>query len=104
MKIFIQNLTFNCIIGLLQKERKIPQKVLIDICIKSEKFIDYSKVCIDVENLYKEKKFFTLEQSLKKTIKFLKKRYPKMQQIKIKIKKPTIIHNAIVGAKLKKTY
>ena len=53
MKILIEKLTFECIIGILDFERITPQEVLIDISFKykyknSSSFIDYSKVASDI--------------------------------------------------------
>lgn len=107
MKIFVENLTFKCIIGLLKKERKTPQKVILDmgLTIQKEKMaIDYAQVATFVEHSYKKSKYFTVEDSLVDICGKLKAKFPQIKQIKIKITKPKILKNCRVGAVLEKKY
>lgn len=101
MKISIEKLTFNCIIGILDFERVNEQKVVIDISfeydfLNEENFIDYSQVSSEVEKLMKEKKFELLENAVIEVDKHLNKNYP-IKNLKIKISKPDIIKNCIVS-------
>ncbi|WP_044416404.1 dihydroneopterin aldolase [Halarcobacter anaerophilus] len=103
MKISINNLTFYCIIGILDFERDKEQKVLIDISFKykykdSSSFIDYSKIALDIENIMKEQKFELIEEAILFIKNFLKKSYP-IKKLKIKISKPNILNNCIVSIK-----
>ena len=49
MRIIIKDLTFETIVGILEKERHTPQKVIlhvkIDYAYAGENFIDYANVC-----------------------------------------------------------
>lgn len=102
MTILIESLEFDCIIGLLKKERVETQKVILDVAIglKEKKMVvDYAKVALLLEKTYKKKKFFTLEESLLHVSKILKKKYPQIKKISIKIIKPNIMENCRVGAK-----
>ncbi|NVJ52150.1 MAG: dihydroneopterin aldolase [Campylobacteraceae bacterium] len=101
MKISIEKLTFDCIIGILDFERDNEQKVVIDISfeydfLNEENFIDYSKISSEVEKLMKEKKFELLENAVIEVDKYLNKNYP-IKNLKIKISKPDILKNCIVS-------
>ena len=103
MKVLIENLEFDCIIGILDFERVTPQKVLIDISFKYKyktpsSFIDYSKVASKVEKIMKEKKFELLEDAIIYIEKYLNTTY-KLKKLKIKISKPNILTNCIVSLK-----
>ena len=64
MKVSIENLTFNCIIGILPFEREKEQRVIINCSFKYEfiknEFIDYSKVANLIENRMRKKKFLLI--------------------------------------------
>lgn len=107
MEILIQNLTFKCIIGILKSERVTPQKVKLDLSLhvkKNKMYIDYAKVALLVEKVYKKHSFYTVEESLEYLCKFLKAKYPKIDKICIKIIKPQALKNCDVGAMVKKNY
>jgi len=100
MKVFIKDLTFDVIIGILDYERTIPQKVIVDISFKykfkKKKFIDYSKVVKKVENTMKKNKYKLIEDALIDLNQILLKKY-RMKELYIKIIKPDIINNCTVG-------
>ena len=101
MKILIKNLTFNCIIGILDFERIKTQKVIINISFKykyKKTFIDYSIVVSEVENIMKNKKFELLEEAIIYIENYLTTKY-KIKKLKIKISKPDILPNCIVSLK-----
>ena len=103
MKILIENLEFECIIGILDFERITPQKVLIDISFKYKykditTFIDYSEIASKVEQIMKEKKFELLEDAIMYIENYLNKTY-NLKKLKIKISKPNILTNCIVSLK-----
>ncbi len=104
MKTIIEDLQFSCIIGLFKKERKNKQKIRLDMSIKAGAFVDYAKVVKVVKNLYKKEKFLLVETSLEKTAKKLKKEFPQISKINIKILKLKILKNCHVGAKFSKKY
>jgi dihydroneopterin aldolase len=103
MKIFIEHLTFNCIIGILDFERKKEQKVIIDISFKynykNEKtFINYSQITKKVEKIMKKRKFELLEEAIIFIENYLNCKY-KIKKLQIKISKPNILTNCIVSVK-----
>ena len=101
MKILIKNLTFNCIIGILDFERIQTQKVIINISFKykyKKTFIDYSIVVNEVENIMKNEKFELLEEAIIYIENYLTTKY-KIKKLKIKISKPDILPNCIVSLK-----
>lgn len=101
MKVYIEDLTFDCIIGILDFERVTPQKVVINISFEydfsnKDEFIDYSKVSNDIENIMTEKKFELLEEAIIYIENNLTNSY-KIKNLKIKISKPNILPNCIVS-------
>ncbi len=103
MKILIEELTFDCIIGILDFERETPQKVIINISFDynftdKSTFIDYSKVVNEIESIMKEKKFELLEDAILHIDSFLRNNY-QIEKLDIKISKPNILTNCIVSLK-----
>lgn len=107
MKLHIEQLQFDCIIGLLKKEREIPQKICVDTTIDvdtEEMSIDYARVARLIETTYKTERFFTVEESLVHITQSLKENFPSIKKIHIKVVKPQIIANCRVGASYSKKY
>lgn len=103
MKIKIENLTFNCIIGILPFERKKEQKVIIDCSFKYDykdgEFIDYSIVANDIKNIMIEKKFELLEEAILYIKNSLKTKFS-IKKLKLTIKKPDILSDCEVSLSL----
>jgi dihydroneopterin aldolase len=101
MVVHIDHLSFDAIVGILPFEREIPQKIVLHVKIKydfnGKDFIDYAHVCTLIENDMKEKQYALLEEALEGIYTKLFATYPYMRSIRLKIFKPTIIPNAIVG-------
>ncbi len=100
MKVNINDLTFNTIIGILDFERINKQKIIVDISFeydfKKDKFIDYSKISKLVEQTMKKKKFKLIEEAIIYLQKKLNKKF-KLKNLVIKITKPNILKNCIVS-------
>jgi dihydroneopterin aldolase len=102
LKINIDNLTFKCIVGILPIERKIKQKVIIDISFyyfydkKSQNIIDYTKVIYLMKKLMKKNKYGFLEDAIIDIRQKIKKKF-KIKKLKLKIKKPNIVKNCEVS-------
>ncbi len=101
MKVYIEDLSFDCIIGILDFERETAQKVIINLSFEydfsnKDEFIDYSKVSNDIENIMTEKKFELLEEAIIYIENNLTNSY-KIKNLKIKISKPNILPNCIVS-------
>ena len=103
MKIYIEDLKFDCIIGILDFERKKEQEVIINLSFKYnyknlDNFIDYSEISKKIERIMKKKKFELLEDAIIYIENFLYKSY-NIKKLKIKISKPNILTNCIVSLK-----
>lgn len=102
MKVQINDLTFQCIIGILPFERKNTQKVVVDISFKYDYekgiFIDYSEVALLVKQNLKKQKFGLIEDAIVDTKELLYYMY-NMKSLKIKITKPEILKDCKVSVK-----
>ena len=100
MKIEISDLTFKCIIGILDFERIKKQRVIINISFEydfsKDLFIDYSKISNLIKSTMKKEKFLLLEDAILHFKTLLPNSY-KIYNLKIKISKPNILKNCIVS-------
>ncbi len=100
LKVHIKNLSFKCIIGILDFERIKKQKVIINLSFKyaykKDKFIDYSHIANLVKKEMKKKKFELLEDAIIHLENLLYKKYP-IKKLHISITKPNILKNCIVS-------
>jgi len=101
MTIHIEDLIFECIIGLLDFERITPQKVIVDLEISyeysSEEFINYANIVNDIKDELIKNKYKLLEDALLSIKNRLIKNYPKIKTLKLKISKPNILNDCSVG-------
>jgi dihydroneopterin aldolase len=101
LTIHIEELTFECIIGILDFERINIQKVIIDLKINytytNDFFINYAEVINLIEKNMIDKKYKLLETALEKLEQKLLSTYPKIESFNLKISKPNIIDNANVA-------
>ncbi|MDD2894758.1 MAG: dihydroneopterin aldolase [Aliarcobacter sp.] len=100
MKIEITDLSFKCIIGILDFERIKKQKVLINVSFDYEyskdSFIDYAEVSNLIKKTMKKEKFLLLEDTILYLINLLNNNY-KIDNLQIKISKPNILKDCIVS-------
>lgn len=102
MKVYIQNLTFDTIIGILDFERTTPQKVIVNISFKykfnkhSKDFVNYAEVASLIEKLMKEKQYLLIEDAILDIRKNLKDVFH-IKDINLKITKPNILTNCTVS-------
>ncbi|MEA3384687.1 MAG: dihydroneopterin aldolase [Campylobacterota bacterium] len=103
MRVYINDLKFKAIIGILDFERVKAQKVIVDIefdyDFDGKFFVDYSKVSTYIKNKMIKNKYYLIEDALIDIKRSLKKKY-KLQKIKLKITKPTILDDCIVSVGL----
>ena len=101
MQILINDLTFETIVGILEEERHTPQKVVLYVKIAydytGDNFINYAKVSSFLETEMQKMSYFLLEDALSDLSQKLKVFYPQINKMKIKIFKPDILPNAMVG-------
>jgi len=102
LKININNLEVECIIGITEEERNTPQKVIVDVTLtyfyekKEKKYIDYVKVVELITNILKEKEFELLEDAILYIRKAIKSNFF-IKDLNLKITKPQILNNCIVS-------
>ena len=100
MKIEISDLTFKCIIGILDFERIKKQKVIIDLSFEynfsKDNFINYAEVSALIEKTMKKEKFLLLEDAILHLENLLYNSY-QISNLYIKISKPNILKNCIVS-------
>jgi 7,8-dihydroneopterin aldolase/epimerase/oxygenase len=100
MKIEINNLTFKCIIGILDFERIKKQRIIINSSFEYEftkdSFIDYAEVSALIKTTIKKEKFLLLEDAILHLETLLTDKY-KIKNLKIKISKPDILKDCIVS-------
>lgn len=100
MKIDIENLTFKCIIGILDFERVKKQKIIINLSFEydfsNDKFIDYAQVADLLKKTMKKEKFQLIEDAILYLTKLLNQTY-EIKNLKLKISKPTILKDCIVS-------
>ncbi len=101
MKIHIDTLEVYCIIGLMDFEREVEQKVLLDVEIlytyKEGSFLDYSKLADQIIQHLKKEKYLLLEEALIGIKALLFKHYPVIEELKLKLSKPNILPHCSVG-------
>jgi FolB domain-containing protein len=99
---------FEAIIGLLEKERKTPQKVQIwaniEVKYKKGSLVDYALICETIKKIVTENKFFTVEEAVLTLIDKISALNPKIKKIFLKLLKPEIIENTAVGACAEKSF
>ena len=102
LKVNIEDLTLDCIIGILDFERTKEQKVILNISFEyfynedGSNFIDYSVVVSMVEQSMIENKFKLIEDAILYIRKELKNKFD-MKNLKVKISKPDIMPNCVVS-------
>jgi dihydroneopterin aldolase len=102
VKVYIEDLTFKAIIGLLPFERVKKQTVIVNASFeyryndKEKDFVDYSKVAEEIKKSIKKEKFELIEEALETLHKKLYKKFP-LKNLQIKITKPDILKECRVS-------
>jgi dihydroneopterin aldolase len=100
MKIHIEDLKFQCIIGILDFEREKEQDVIINIEIEydfHDEFINYAEVSQLIESTMKKEKFLLIEDALQELSLLLKNKFSQINTLSLKITKPSILPNCKVS-------
>ena len=103
-KILIRNLRVTTIIGILERERRIPQDVVINLIAFYQQrpseaqdeismCVDYSSLEQDIRSLVKAQHRFTLE-ALAEDIASLSLQNPRVQKVIIRVEKPDALQGA----------
>lgn len=101
MRILIENLTFETIIGILEYERHLPQRVqincIIDYPYQADAFINYADVASLIETTMKNQQFELIETALETLASLLKEEFSTITDLTLTIRKPDILPNCTVG-------
>ena len=77
-----------------------PQDIIVNISIEydfKEKFINYADIVQSIKHQMKNDKFFLIEDALESLSKNLRKKFPLINELKIKITKPSILPDCTVS-------
>ncbi len=96
--VLIENLRFECIIGVLDFERERAQAVEVSAKFVAGEFVDYGVVCADFRREFAARKFEFIEDALGFFAGFFADKFPTLKRLKIRVVKPQIIAGAQVGA------
>ncbi|QOP45264.1 dihydroneopterin aldolase [Sulfurimonas paralvinellae] len=101
MKIFIEDLNFQCIIGILDFERKQEQDVIINLEIEytydKNEFINYADVAELIKKTMKQEKYLLIEDALLNLSQILKENFSKINTLNLKITKSSILPDCRVS-------
>ena len=100
MQIHIEDLKFQCIIGILDSERINVQDVIINLTIGyvyTENFINYADVASLIKYHMIKRKFLLLGDALSELSQKLKKEFHDINTLNLKITKPSILPDCKVS-------
>lgn len=100
MTIHIEELKFECIIGILDFERVKPQAVIVNISIDynyENGFINYAEIVEEIKNLMIKSEFLLIEDAIEALYLNLTKEFASIENIDIKITKPSILRDVKVS-------
>ncbi len=99
--IYIEDLKIEAIIGILDYERLSPQPIVAQCKIEyikdREKFINYAEVASMIEKMLIAQKYALIEEALEEIIEALIRDFGQIKSIRLKLSKPKILENCIVG-------
>jgi len=98
--IHIEDLKFQCIIGILDFERCTEQNLVINTTIEymyKDTFINYAEVAELIKLHIKENKFLLIEDALISLSMKLKEVFPLINELHVKITKPSILPDCKVS-------
>lgn len=100
MKIYVEDLRFRCIIGILDFERKNEQDVIVNLEIDYDfvsTFINYADVVELIKSTMKTNKFLLIEDALQNLSQNLKNNFSAIKSLNMKITKPSILSDCSVS-------
>lgn len=100
MTIYIEDLKFQCIIGILDFERIEEQDLIVNLTIKYEfktEFINYADVSEFIKSFLKNEKFLLIEDALESLSTKLKEKFSLIKTLNLKITKPSIMPDCRVS-------
>lgn len=100
LKIYVEDLRFRCIIGILDFERETLQDVIVNLEIEylfQEQFINYADVAKMVKMLMINRKYLLLEDAIAEISRNLKENFQQINTLKLKITKPSVLSDCKVS-------
>lgn len=100
MTIHVEELKFQCIIGILDFERVSPQDVIINLTLEYEyinNFINYADIVQNIKKLMIKSQFELIEDAINSIYLNLIKEYKSIKNLNIKISKPSILPDCKVS-------
>ncbi len=100
MTIHIEDLKFQCIIGILDFERETPQDVEVNLTIEynyKNEFINYAEVVEIIKNNMIKSKYLLIEDALNGLKIILLEKFKLIQKLDIKLTKPSILADCKVS-------
>ena len=100
MTIYIEDLKFQAIIGILDFERVTPQDIIINLTIEysyKSDFINYAEIVEVLKADMIKSKFLLIEDALNHFSKKLKLEFSSIDELYIKITKPSILLDCVVS-------
>ena len=101
MTIHIESLRVDAIIGLLDFEREMKQRIFIDLealyDYSDNSFINYADLAELIEMRIRKECYFLLEEALLDLKKIITEAYPSIEKLNLKISKPDILENCAVA-------
>ena len=100
MTIHIEDLKFQCIIGILDFERETPQDVEINLTIRynyKDEFINYAEVVEIIKNNMIKSKYLLIEDALNGLKLILLEKFKLIEELDIKLTKPSILADCKVS-------
>lgn len=101
MKIHIESLKINTIIGLLDFERVQKQQIILDLeavySYDRKSFLNYADLATLIEKEIQQSEYELLEEALWDLKEKITQEYPQITQLTLKIAKPDILSNCSVA-------
>jgi len=100
MTIYIEDLKFQCIIGILDFERTTQQDIIVNLIIDYEykdQFINYADVSNFIKKEMKRNEFLLIEDALSFFKIKLKEKFSLIKTLNLKITKPSILPDCKVS-------
>lgn len=107
MTIYIEDLKFQAILGILDFEREKAQDILINIKISysyTDQFINYADVANYIKISMQKEEFLLIEEALEYFQKHLKQKFPQISTLYLKITKPSIMPDCKVSVSIQKDF
>jgi len=100
MKIHVEDLKFQCILGILDFERETEQDVIINLELTydyNDKFINYADLAMLIKSNMQKNKFLLIEEALENLSLNLKNKFSEINTLELKITKPSILPDCTVS-------